>query len=328
MKPNKFLNIFAASIALTGAFSTVLPQAATADDDDAKIPVSVELFLSVDVSGSVNATEYELQKKGYVDAFKDDEVIAAIETLPNGLAVAIETWSSSIRKTSSWHLIKNKDDAAKFVTAINKTLNATSGSGGTDVTKAIKSASDSILNNQYQGEALVIDISGDGISKNTSVGNPDSTKYANYKNQVRQYLDDEGLTDIPNLVDKSSYSYSTYKNEFKTDDYQCGIGQDIDSDYSIKWQVPIENLYCPPLEEAVKNAEDNNITINGLPINGDPNTNNGQKWREGEVSNYYSNHIITSDGFIRTASGFNDFSRAIKEKLKCEITGLSCGYPD
>ncbi len=326
MKTNKILNKFAATVAFAGVFSTILPEVAMSTETTT--PVSVELFLSVDVSGSVNATEYELQKQGYIDAFNDSEVIAAIETLPNGLAVAIETWSSSIRKTSDWYLIKDAADAANFITAINSTLNATSGSGGTDVTKAIKSATNSILNNQYEGEVLVIDISGDGISKNTSVGNPNSNKYTNYKNQVREYLDDNGLTDIPNLIDKSSYTYSSYVNEFKNNNYKCSIGQDINSNYTIKWQVPIEHLYCPPLEEAVTNAETNNITINGLPINGSPTTNSGKKWREGEISNYYQNHVITSDGFIRPAAGFNDFSRAIKEKLKCEITGIACGFPD
>ena len=327
MKSNFFLNTFVSTVALTSIFSAMLPKAVLSTSGN-KTPVSVELFLSVDVSGSVNATEYELQKQGYIDAFSDDEVIEAIETLPNGLAVAIETWSSQVKKTSSWYLIENEDDADDFIAAINSTLDAQSGSGGTDITKAINSATSSILNNQYEGEALVIDISGDGISKNTSVGAPNSTQYTNYKNQVRQYLDDVGLTNIPNLVDKNSYSYSSYKNEFKDNSYKCGIGQDINNDYTVKWQVPVENLYCPPLKEAVNNAESNNITINGLPINGNPDTNSGKKWREGEIASYYANHIITSNGFIRPAAGFNDFSRAIKEKLKCEITGIACAFPD
>lgn len=325
MTMKKFVNILVTTIALTGIASTLLPQVAISQS---KIPVSVELFLAVDVSGSVNATEYELQKQGYIDAFSDSEVIDAIKNLPDGLAVAMSAWSSSVKKTSSWYVIKNEQDAANFITAINNTLDATNGSGGTDITKAMVAATNNILNNQYEGQAKVIDISGDGISKNTSVGNPNSSKYANYKNQVREYLDDNGLSDIPNLIDKNSYTYSSYKNEFKYNNYKCGIGQDINDDYSIKWQVPIEHLYCPPLKEAVNNAENNNITINGLPINGNPNTTSGKQWREGEISTYYRNHVITSDGFVQTAAGFNDFSRAIKEKLKCEITGVSCMFAD
>ncbi|MEM7590400.1 MAG: DUF1194 domain-containing protein [Cyanobacteria bacterium P01_A01_bin.83] len=327
MKIQKNLNNFAAVVAFTSILSPIFPKVALSEAQST-IPVSVELFLSVDVSGSVNATEYELQKQGYVDAFSDDGVIAAIESLPNGLAVAIETWSSSIKRSSDWYLIEDRADAASFITAINNTLNANSGSGGTDVTVAIESATNSILNNQYDGEALVIDISGDGISKNTSVGDPNSDTYTNYKNQVRQYLNNNGLSNIPNLVTKSSYTYSRYTNEFKDDNYKCSIGQNINSDYSVIWKVPIEHLYCPPLEEAVTNAENNNITINGLPINGSADTNSGKTWREAEISKYYSNHVITSDGFVRPAAGFNDFSRAIKEKLKCEITEAACAFAD
>lgn len=322
---NKIFNIFAASVTLTSMVSTLFPNAARASAT--KTPVSVELFLSVDVSGSVNATEYELQKQGYIDAFRDEEVISAITSLPDGLAVAIQTWSSSIKKSSDWYLINDEDDIDDFIAAINSTLDATNGSGGTDVTKAIKSATNSILNNDYEGQASVIDISGDGISKNTSVGNPNSDEYDNYKTQVRQYLDNNGLTDIPNLIDRSSYTYGSYTGEFSNDKYRCSIGQNIDDDYNVLWQVPIEHLYCPPLEEAVTRAENNNITINGLPINGSATTNSGKKWREAEISAYYANHIVTSDGFVRTAAGFNDFSRAIKEKLKCEITGV-CVFAD
>ncbi len=42
------------------------------------VPVGLELVLLVDVSGSVNATEYALQKQGYVDAFHSAAVQNAI----------------------------------------------------------------------------------------------------------------------------------------------------------------------------------------------------------------------------------------------------------
>lgn len=332
MKYRKLLNILATTTALSGISAATFPQVSLTQT---MTPVSVELFLSVDVSGSVDATEYELQLNGYADAFEDPEVIKAIETLPDGLAVAIESWSSSIQKTSAWYLIKNEEDARDFASVIRDTLDATKGSGGTDVTKAIKSATNQILNNSYDGEALVIDISGDGISKNTSVGDPDSSNYANYSAQVLQYLDDNGLNDIPNLIDKDSFTYSRYANEFKSDNYRCGIGQDIkkvtvdgQKQFEVIWQVPIEHLYCPPLEKAVDNAAANNITINGLPIVGNPNTDSGIMWREAEVGDYYRNHVITDDGFVQVAAGFNDFSRAVKEKIKCEITGIACFVPD
>ncbi|WP_409559305.1 DUF1194 domain-containing protein, partial [Accumulibacter sp.] len=48
--------------AMAGASATYLPAANA-------VPVGLELVLLVDVSGSVDATEYALQKTGYVNAF-------------------------------------------------------------------------------------------------------------------------------------------------------------------------------------------------------------------------------------------------------------------
>lgn len=57
-------------------------------------------------------------------------------------------------------------------------------------------------------------------------------------------------------------------------------------------------------------AEQLGITINGLPIiGGDP-----------TVVEYYQSNVITSDGFILEARGFEDFSRALRRKMILEIT--------
>ncbi len=60
------------------------------------VPVALELILLVDVSGSVDATEYDLQKQGYVNAFNDadhsgEHRIAAL----GGIAVTYIEWSSA-----------------------------------------------------------------------------------------------------------------------------------------------------------------------------------------------------------------------------------------
>ncbi len=57
------------------------------------VPVALELALLVDVSGSVNTTEYGLQKTGYVNAFKDAIIQSNIESLTGGIAVTYIEWS-------------------------------------------------------------------------------------------------------------------------------------------------------------------------------------------------------------------------------------------
>src|SRR5436189_3670688 len=57
------------------AAALVLALAAPAS---AQIGVDLQLALMVDASGSVNQYRFELQKRGYVDAFRNPRVLAAI----------------------------------------------------------------------------------------------------------------------------------------------------------------------------------------------------------------------------------------------------------
>jgi Protein of unknown function (DUF1194) len=52
-------------------------------------PVDVELALAVDVSGSVDGGEQDLQRTGLERVFRDPDVIDAIRALPRGLAAAV-----------------------------------------------------------------------------------------------------------------------------------------------------------------------------------------------------------------------------------------------
>jgi predicted secreted protein len=133
-----------------------------------KHQVSVELFLAIDVSGSVDTNEYNLQKSGYVQAFKSQAIKDAIDRLPDGIAVAMQYWDSNPYSPISlnWRVIKTAEDAEAFANALNNTPRP--GSGGTNIKSAVDSAKNFILNNRYEGRALVLDVSGDGISKNSS----------------------------------------------------------------------------------------------------------------------------------------------------------------
>ena len=142
------------------------------------IDVSVELMLSIDVSGSVNSNEYDLQMDGYAAAFRDDEVIATIESLPDGLAVTAQFWATLPAPAEPWRVLKTEQesrDFADYLDTLARPSNQTSSlykwynneyyskiNWGTNLTGAISAAKDSIVNNQYDGDILVIDISGDG----------------------------------------------------------------------------------------------------------------------------------------------------------------------
>lgn len=123
-------------------------------------PVDLELFLSMDVSGSVDATEFNLQKTGYVQAFQNPAVQAAIASKPKGIAVALGQWSSSAdTPILGWSLLKNAADANAFATAISGISRLSS--GGTCVACGINAAVAALQGNIYDGISI-IDVSGDG----------------------------------------------------------------------------------------------------------------------------------------------------------------------
>ncbi len=140
--------------------------------------VSVELMLSIDVSGSVDANEYNLQMDGYAAAFRDSDVISTIESLPDGLAVGVQFWASRPAPAEDWTVLKtaqqSKDFAdyldnlarpSRYTTSVYKWNNQNrSISSGTNLTGAITAATTAITTNNYNGDTLVIDVSGDGNS--------------------------------------------------------------------------------------------------------------------------------------------------------------------
>src|SRR5512133_2950491 len=78
--------------ALRLGFAVVLAwQAATAARADT---VDLELVLAVDVSGSVNQARFELQKQGYVAAFRNPRVLRAIRSgAAQAIAVTMLQWT-------------------------------------------------------------------------------------------------------------------------------------------------------------------------------------------------------------------------------------------
>jgi Protein of unknown function (DUF1194) len=76
----------------------------------AKEPVDLLLMLAADVSRSIDADKFKLQREGYAAAFGDDRVINAITSGPHGrIAVCFFEWSGpgSQRVVIDWTPIKD-----------------------------------------------------------------------------------------------------------------------------------------------------------------------------------------------------------------------------
>ena len=264
-KPNSFKAITSSSVLAILVAAAWKTQTADSIALANQTKVTAELMLSVDISGSIDSYEYNLQMDGYAEAFRDKDVINAIENMPDGLAVNLQFWASKPAPDMGWRVLKTKQDALNFANEIDnkkrpskhsKSIWKGSIGGSTNITGAVTAATDLITNNQYDGNIRVIDISGDGISNSKQyTGNVKGVKY-NY----------------------------------------CQIA---------------ENLSCAQLKKASDAAVSQGITINGLPIDPSPNQ---------YIAAQYQSHIVGGDGsFVEVSNGFEDFTRAAKQKIKREM---------
>jgi hypothetical protein len=127
-------------------------------------PVGLELVLAIDVSGSVSASEYNLQLGGYVQAFQSAAVQNAILGSQLGsIAVTLVQWAGSSEQQQSigWTLIDSAQDANDFAAALAASPRAFS--GNTAIGNAIAYAT-GLFTNGYEGLRNVIDVSGDGTN--------------------------------------------------------------------------------------------------------------------------------------------------------------------
>ncbi|MFZ5427069.1 MAG: DUF1194 domain-containing protein [Thermodesulfobacteriota bacterium] len=122
------------------------------------VPVALELALGIDVSGSVDASEYTLQKNGYINAFNN---IAAFGPF-SPFAVTYYEWSGASEQSQlvAWTLVTNTAEASAFAALIGGTSRAFSGL--TAVGSAISYGAGLFNGNGFEGTRLVLDISGDG----------------------------------------------------------------------------------------------------------------------------------------------------------------------
>lgn len=140
-------------------------------------PVGLELVLLVDVSGSVDSTEYNLQKTGYVDAFRSATLQSAIAgSQRGGIAVTYVEWSGvgQFSQRVGWTLVDNAATANAFANAINGVTR--SFSGNTALQTAINAAiplfgtETGAASNGFESLRQVIDVSGDGAANQGLTG--------------------------------------------------------------------------------------------------------------------------------------------------------------
>lgn len=126
-------------------------------------PVDLELVIAVDVSGSMDREEFELQRQGYVEAIRHPEFISAVRSgAHRRIALTYVEWSGADRQTAivPWQLIDGAEAANAFADAL--AAHPLVIDRGTSISAALVFATALFDLNDFDSERRVIDISGDG----------------------------------------------------------------------------------------------------------------------------------------------------------------------
>ena len=126
--------------------------------------VNLQLVLAVDASGSVDQVRFELQKRGYVAAFRHARVLHAIRSGPHqAIAVTMTQWTGPMLQVEvmDWTRVGDQRSAAAFAEAIAQAPRQLF-SGGTSISGAIDHATTLFPKSPFRGSRRVIDVSGDG----------------------------------------------------------------------------------------------------------------------------------------------------------------------
>jgi len=127
--------------------------------------VDVALVLVNDVSGSINDQEFEIQKQGYLAAFSDAKVHAAIQGGALGqIMVAYVEFASDfqVRTVLPWTLIKDAASARAFAQAMRDAPR--SFRGRTSISAGIDEGLKLLANMPVATDRKVIDVCGDGTN--------------------------------------------------------------------------------------------------------------------------------------------------------------------
>ncbi len=124
------------------------------------VPVSLELYLAADTSGSIDGTDFTLQRAGFAAAFQSASVQSAITSV-GGIAVKLVDFATGLTTAVDWTLITNAAEANAFAAAI--LLAPRGGTGINDNQSGLINAAIADMNsNAFTGTRQVLDIASEG----------------------------------------------------------------------------------------------------------------------------------------------------------------------
>ena len=126
-------------------------------------PVDVELVLAVDISRSMDAEEFALQRAGYVAALRHPDFAKAVRAGRHGrIALAYFEWAGTVREETQvpWQVVDSAETAEAFAAELES--RPVRSFRGTSISSALVFGADLFDGNAFDGYRKVIDVSGDG----------------------------------------------------------------------------------------------------------------------------------------------------------------------
>ena len=131
----------------------------------AEASVDLLLVLAADISRSVDARKFKLQREGYAAALTNPKVLGAIQSVPSGrIAICFVEWSGASAQIVivDWTIVGNLAEAravADRILAAPRQFNERTGIG-----TAIDYSVQQFARSPFKASRHVIDVSGDGTS--------------------------------------------------------------------------------------------------------------------------------------------------------------------
>jgi hypothetical protein len=128
------------------------------------VGAGLALALAIDVSASVTADSYLLQRDGIARAFENPRLVDAMSAVPGGIEVLVLEWSDpdQIKVTVGWQRVGDLRAAAAFAAAVRSTKR--SSNGRTAIGPALLAAASAFDSLPEPAGRRIIDISGDGMA--------------------------------------------------------------------------------------------------------------------------------------------------------------------
>ncbi|HUS97722.1 MAG TPA: DUF1194 domain-containing protein [Hyphomicrobiaceae bacterium] len=149
---------------LAGVILCIMLVLVPANGVRSSINIDLLLVLALDVSGSVDEHEFELQTKGLADAFRHPSVLHAIRRgKTKRVAVTVVQWAGHKQQHVAlpWVVISDSSSLASFANSLDQ-MRRSYPDGATDIAGVIEVSTKLLVSAPFAAERRTIDISGDG----------------------------------------------------------------------------------------------------------------------------------------------------------------------